>query len=331
MPNTLDSKSLQQILKETSRAFYLSLVMMPARSAEPLSLAYLLARAADTVADCRAEENAPRSETLRLLQKALAEPQAQLSSWLDQFSPEHPGEQRLLQAAPQLFEELYRLAPTTRTSIEVVVHTLIEGMLWDQELFAHPLADLGLSEQDLERYTYLVAGCVGPFWSFTCATGDPRLQNLREARHLEIAVEFGKALQWVNILRDIPKDQLENRYYLPELSRDNFFPRFLSGSKRALQAFAQAKSYPSFYPQSYVRQRLAVLLPLVLGLRTLEVLFASGGPRHGRRVKVSRKEVLFWLLAGVMVSLSNRVLGATLNRLHQRAEKALNRLENRTR
>lgn len=329
MPNNLDSKSLQQILKETSRAFYLSLVILPAPAAEPLSLAYLLARAADTVADCRADLGAPRTETLRLLQEALLEPQSRLTSYLEHFSPELPGEQRLLRAAPQLFDELYRRSPSERNSIGEVVHTLIEGMLWDQQLFAHSVSEEGLTDEELERYTYLVAGCVGPFWTSVCASRDPKLRDLYEAPHLETAVEFGKALQWVNILRDIPKDQVENRYYLPHLSRGSFLPRFLWASKRALRAFAQAKSYPTFYPPSYVRERVAAVLPLVLGLRTLELLFASGGPRPERRVKVSKKEVFFWLVAGVILSLSNRTLGAGLNWLYLRAEKALNRLEKR--
>ena len=39
------------MLRSVSRSFYLSLRILPAALREPLSLAYLLARATDTIAD----------------------------------------------------------------------------------------------------------------------------------------------------------------------------------------------------------------------------------------------------------------------------------------
>ena len=41
-------------LRSVSRSFYLSLAILPRSLREPIGLAYLLARAADTVADTRA-------------------------------------------------------------------------------------------------------------------------------------------------------------------------------------------------------------------------------------------------------------------------------------
>jgi len=326
MPQQL-SQTLNLILKQTSRAFYLSLVVLPSRSRRPLSLAYLLARAADTVADSETGLEVDRSETLRQLKHAIhSEPGERIPIDLARFVPEHSGERQLLCHVPELLAELDGTPEDQKRAIKGVVSTLIDGMLWDQELFARPSSD-GLSDSDLDRYTYFVAGCVGPFWSEICAGDDQRLESLKSAPNLEMAIEFGKALQWVNILRDIPKDQENGRCYLPHLSASNFGQRFVSSGQRALRAFSQAVQYPLLFPPSYTRDLFAVFLPLVLGLRTLACLFSDGGPRRNVRVKVKRAEVFFWLAVGSLVIHHNGLLKFVLSRLQKRAHEALHALE----
>src|SRR5438552_1481617 len=59
---------LRDLLRQVSRSFYLSLAILPRPLREPVGLAYLLARAADTVADTRLiarEERVRHVETLR--------------------------------------------------------------------------------------------------------------------------------------------------------------------------------------------------------------------------------------------------------------------------
>jgi farnesyl-diphosphate farnesyltransferase len=314
-----------EILKETSRAFYLSLTVLPADAREPLSLAYLLARAADTVADSATDHGKERAPTLRLMQRSLGADAGELPTRLRLFHPEKEGEQKLLDAYPRVAQLLQEAEERLKKPIQKVVSTLIDGMLWDQELFDRDGCQYGLSAEQLERYTYLVAGCVGPFWSYVCALGDPRLGHLTDQD--EMAVEFGKALQWVNILRDIPQDQKERRFYLPPLRSPEFAGAFLRGSRRALDAFDSACSYPLLFPRFYVRHRLAVFLPLTLGLRTLERLFDCGGPRQGQRVKVSRREVFGWLAAGLLAGGSDTVMKGILADLRKRARRSLKSLE----
>ena len=45
-------QSMRKLLAEVSRSFFLSLRALPGRMRSPVSLAYLLARASDTLADC---------------------------------------------------------------------------------------------------------------------------------------------------------------------------------------------------------------------------------------------------------------------------------------
>ena len=54
-----------KLLEGVSRSFYLTLKALPHGVREPLSLAYLLARAADTMADTAQVPTAVRSECLR--------------------------------------------------------------------------------------------------------------------------------------------------------------------------------------------------------------------------------------------------------------------------
>src|SRR3989442_13801111 len=63
-----DDLLLRDLLRQVSRSFYLSLAILPRPLREPVGLAYLLARAADTVADTRLiarEERVRHVETLR--------------------------------------------------------------------------------------------------------------------------------------------------------------------------------------------------------------------------------------------------------------------------
>jgi farnesyl-diphosphate farnesyltransferase len=333
--------ALDDVLKSTSRAFYLSLAVLPPEARSPLSLAYLLARAADTVADTPgADPDQVAGERLldqlESFKEAVLEPDSwkaeALAAWnhLASSLPEDSGERRLLEYSPGLVEMLARRPEAEREAIREVVSTLIDGMIWDQQLFgdssrARRRAQQGLGDEELERYTYLVAGCVGPFWSTVCAMTDPRLHHLLD--YHDLAVEFGRALQWVNILRDVPEDHRLGRFYLPELQNPIFKQRFRSRARRALSALRTATRYPLLFPRFYLRHRMAVFWPLVLGLRTMELLLAESGPRPGQRSKVARWEVLGWVALSPLLVLSDRGLSYVLNRLGRRAEKALSNWE----
>jgi len=61
---------LGDLLRQVSRSFYLSLAVLPRSLREPIGLAYLLARAADTVADTRLIAPAERLGHLERLRRA---------------------------------------------------------------------------------------------------------------------------------------------------------------------------------------------------------------------------------------------------------------------
>src|SRR5437870_4976362 len=68
---------------------------------------------------------------------------------------------------------------------------------------------------ELDGYTYLVAGCVGEFWTDLHLAHRPRLRGWEPSVMRATGVRFGKALQMTNVLRDVPADLAHGRCYLP--------------------------------------------------------------------------------------------------------------------
>jgi farnesyl-diphosphate farnesyltransferase len=120
-------------------------------------------------------------------------------------------------------------------------------------------------------------------------------------------VRFGKGLQLVNILRDVPADLRQGRCYLPaerlagtglqpaELLKPENEPKlrplYHALLDRAHQHLAAGWAYTNALPRGQVRVRLACAWPILIGVRTLEFLRAANPLDGARRVKVSRAEV----------------------------------------
>jgi farnesyl-diphosphate farnesyltransferase len=161
------------------------------------------------------------------------------------------------------------------------------------------------SDEELDRYTYMVAGCVGEFWTKMCVAHLPALRDWNVDEMCQLGVRFGKGLQLVNVLRDIPKDLRIGRCYLrvkdPRalLDPENFeairalYARWLDTAVDHLDAGWQ---YTMKIPRSETRLRLACIWPIWIGLMTVARLRVENPLDPERRVKVLRGEVY-----GVMV------------------------------
>ena len=69
---SLPDAELLELLKGVSRSFYLTIRAMPPGLRRPIGLAYLLARASDTIADTAATPVAIRTECLRAFGQTIA-------------------------------------------------------------------------------------------------------------------------------------------------------------------------------------------------------------------------------------------------------------------
>ncbi len=216
--------------------------------------------------------------------------------------------------------------------------TLTSGMVFDLTRFpgedTSGLAALDTPEE-LDRYVYLVAGCVGPFWTALHVAHRPRLRRWNLGAMSEQGIHFGKALQLTNILRDVHADLQHGRCYLPgeELARLGLGPKDLleaQGSARArplyrrllgiaLEHYDVAWRYTLAIPRREWRMRLACAWPLSIGLATVAALAAHPNPLAAPApIKITRGAVRALLARSALSVWSNRALAADAERLRRR-------------
>jgi farnesyl-diphosphate farnesyltransferase len=348
---TLDAASRERLLKEVlkgvSRSFYLTLRILPKKLREPVGLAYLLARTADTLADRRlAAFSGARLEGLLAFRVQMAGPAdtGALGELVSQAAEGLSTEERVLfDSLIDSFALLESLDSADQEQVRWVVTTLSQGMEMDLKSFpaddTSGLVALATGE-DLERYTYLVAGCVGEFWTNITVSHESNLKDWDVVNMSVTGVRFGKALQLTNVLRDIPADLRSGRCYIPadELAAQGLSPQDLLDSaneararavlvpwmRTALGNFQAAEEYLTAIPRRSVRLRLACLWPLLLGLATLARLARSGKWLDpGSTVKVSRGWVYRMMLMSLAAVFSNRLLKFWNRRLRRQVENSI--------
>jgi farnesyl-diphosphate farnesyltransferase len=189
--------------------------------------------------------------------------------------------------------------------------------------------------EELDHYIYMVAGCVGPFWTVLHVTHRKRLADWALREMSEEGVSFGKALQLTNVLRDVPGDLTHGRCYLParELAALGLGPRDLlepAGAVRSLPLYRRliglaldhynvAWDYTLAIPRLEWRMRLACAWPLLIGLATLAELAAHPNPLSVKTpIKISRRAVRSLLTQSTVTVWSNRALAAHAARLRAR-------------
>ncbi|MEN3370669.1 MAG: farnesyl-diphosphate farnesyltransferase [Verrucomicrobiota bacterium] len=296
------------ILRSVSRSFYLSLRLLPTTLRDPLSLAYLLARATDTIADTSAAPVKLRAEALRDLAGAIAgtAPNDLVAPWRNSFAAlqTNEAERALIEALPAALEWLESTENDDRREIRNVLKKITEGQALDLERFGAGGGVRALETAAyLDEYTYLVAGCVGEFWTRICFAHIKNFSDRPEAEMLEFGVRYGKGLQLINILRDLGADLQEGRSYLPaeELHSLGIAPEeILRNSARVEPLVRQWREKAERGVEAGIdyacairnrRIRFATALPALIGARTLALLSEAGGEVFARRIKVSRAEV----------------------------------------
>lgn len=280
-------KGLRQLLSAVSRSFYLSMRFLPREMRPGVAVGYLLARATDTVADTVDMDCRERLALLRMMGATVARGRLpggrRLLFWPSGHSfhrPDAPGGggaagpfSRMPGAAGSPF-------PREQMLVRQVLSTIVEGQAWDLEYF-EARSSVSCPEQ-LEHYTYMVAGCVGEFWTrlglLALGSGfstQPEDQLLRWGRH------YGMGLQLVNILRDREEDLSRGRSYLPTSDVQPWLDRAERWLKEGV-----------FYAESLRngRLRFSTVLPAWLGLDTLELLQRQEQPGTGK-VKITRGTV----------------------------------------
>ncbi|MEK7486376.1 MAG: phytoene/squalene synthase family protein [Planctomycetota bacterium] len=302
--------ALKKILKQHSRSFYLSLQILPSSLRFPISLAYLLARMADTIADTSLVPRELRIETLQRFSQAVQH--SGRFKWLqNDFSPEKfsLSEVQLLQQSDSAIALLPELGEKNCGLVQKIVRTLIQGMIQNLNDFPGENRSEIFSlknNKHLEEYCYYAAGCVGEFWTAISFQKVPKLRSRNFEKMQQWGKAFGEGLQLINILQDIPRDLDSGRCYLPEaeLKKLEVFVQNLNATpekikpllnemmQEAEKKLKQGILYVESIPHGEIRLRLACAWPLLIGLKTLQKLRREENLiLPPQKIKISRQEV----------------------------------------
>ncbi|MEN9574955.1 MAG: hypothetical protein RL514_2810 [Verrucomicrobiota bacterium] len=314
------SPLLTALLRDVSRSFYLTLRVLPQPVRPQIGLAYLLARATDTIADTELVPLADRLHALEALRERIAGTRlipVNFGALAERQSS--PGERLLLERIEEAIGVFNRFTYSDQQRIRETLATITSGQELDLRRF-HSASPTGIAalqnEAELDDYTYRVAGCVGEFWTRITRAHLFPVAPLDDAKLLHDGIRFGKGLQLVNILRDLPRDLRQGRCYLPEerLRTFGLTPADLLNPARepefralyhtyldqATAHLAAGWEYTNTIPRRFIRVRLACAWPVLIGIKTIEKLRAANILDPTVTVKTSRSEVRGIILSSLL-------------------------------
>ena len=184
------------MLKGTSRTFFIPISHLPPRLQEAVASAYLCMRAIDEIEDHPTLDKPEKIRYLRTTSQLLQAQTSVATFALNDFSATYKTQKHTLPEVTLRIGEWACLAPET-----------IAPRIWDTtaamaERMANWVAnDWKIrTESDLDRYTFAVAGAIGLLLCDIWAWFDGTQMNRTPAIH------FGRGLQAVNILRNRVED-----------------------------------------------------------------------------------------------------------------------------
>ncbi len=214
-------------------------------------------------------------------------------------------EQDTLLEANKILECFHEFPERLKHHGQVVIGELTQGMIKAVRCFSHASAASPIfaheTENEFDHYCYLHAGCVGTFWT--------RVFNLDPSLEL-FAIDYGKALERINVLRDVIEDRESGRILLPrdqlqkfklqtdrpwqESGWQNFVSDYIERTKPLLQ---HAANYCNAIPYRELRLRYSSSLPLRIGLASLALYKQERFKKTTS--KITRREVRQILLSSL--------------------------------
>ena len=310
--SVLVNEKIDALLETTSRSFYPTLKYLPKKTRGQIGLLYLLARVADTIADTKHGETdflLEHLEAYNAVVQGRADVLPDFTKLAEMQANEH--EAALLRNVPEVIAGLAEYSPEDQQRMLECLDVIVGGQSLDLQRFgpANEGGDISALADDgeLDDYTFRVAGCVGVFWTKMSLAHLMSLSPEDEALFMERGVQFGKALQMINILRDIPEDLRFGRCYIPEaalaevglkpqdlLDDGNLeafrplYDRYLDLTNEHLDA---ATAYIHMIPETQFRLKASCMLPVLVGQRTVTLLREGNILNSEDRIKVTRDEM----------------------------------------
>ncbi|MBP72307.1 MAG: hypothetical protein CMA70_01805 [Euryarchaeota archaeon] len=304
------NSDLDSILEGTSRSFYLSLKELPREIRKQVSLLYMLARTSDTIADSEGGEPEDLMQALESYNEFTQGNSEEIPD-LEELSKfqSNISEGLLLKNVGKVVSNISQFSESDQESIRNCLGIIIGGQILDLNRFSSGVNGIPSIEEndELDDYAYRVAGSVGEFWTQMSLDHLFKIKEENEAEIFENGVRFGKALQMINILRDIPADLELGRCYIPRRSLDehgmspsdlldsskmeSFRPLYNEYLDLTDQHLDSAVQYIEMLPHSQFRLRGSCMLPVIIGKKTVSLLRGRNVLDPEKKVKISRSEV----------------------------------------
>jgi len=260
---------LTRVLKDTSRTFFIPIARLPSRLQESVASAYLCMRAIDEIEDHPGLDDTRKVVLLRGLSPFL---QARVGVGKPHSSPTEldsffsPYRSILPEVTLRIGDWLSSAPADIAPRIWDATITMAERMAYWVENHWHIQ-----TEEDLDGYTFSVAGSVGllicDIWGWFDGTSIDRV----------CAVQFGRGLQAVNILRNRKEDTDRGVNFFPSGWSDSHMFRY------ARKNLDLAKTGVATMPKSSFKY--FVNIPLLLAEGTLNAIENGVG-------KLSREQVM---------------------------------------
>ena len=257
-------KDVMRVLKETSRTFYIPIKLLKKDLKEAVSTAYLVYRAIDEIEDHEDLPNEVISTILMQLSELFKKPFTEE----EYFAIIAPIKDQLPEVSVRLVDWIEACPETAQPIVRETGSEMAYGMsIWADKNWNV------CTKEDLDDYTYYVAGIVGvllsKLWNWSYGyDGD---------KDFELSIGFGRGLQAVNILRNEDEDLAERGV--------SFVP---DGWTRAdLFAYAEENlAKADLYMETLTDKSTIVFckLPLAFAHKSLDAM------RDGRE-KMNRQEV----------------------------------------
>ncbi|HEY6232972.1 MAG TPA: phytoene/squalene synthase family protein [Pyrinomonadaceae bacterium] len=253
-----------EVLRQTSRTFYLAIVSLPPRIKEAVMSSYLSLRAIDEIEDHATFDKLTK---IKLLCQISCTLQERHEAWASQLSNVLRAHRDDLPEVTNRLDEWAQLAPNTiAPRIGYATSAMARRMAYwvGNDWRIH-------TKRDLDRYTFSVAGAVGVLLSdlWNWYDGTPS----RKAN----AVGYGRGLQAVNILRNRIEDLARGVDFFPHGWTSDQFCSYARSNLSMGDAYVEG--FPRGPARSFCRG------PQILAYATLDAL-ARGAS------KLTRSEVL---------------------------------------
>lgn len=257
-------RSASEILKETSRTFYVSIVRLPPVIREAVMSAYLSMRAIDEIED---DPKLEKSAKIALLSSVSSVIRQQTDHSQRDFSAIFQPHRDRLPEVTKRIDEWLALSPD---AVAHLIHRATSTMA--QHMACWVNSDWRIhNKNDLDRYTFNVAGSVGVLLSKLWLWYDGT--DSQEAD----AISCGRGLQAVNILRNRSEDLARGVDFFPDGWKQTDFVSY------ARSNLLQGDKYVQSLPFGSVREFCRG--PQALAHATLDAL-ERGEPKLSRRAVV---------------------------------------------